>query len=135
MPGVRTVIHPRFRGQTSRQFFPEVVRIEKKVESQAANGELSYTWVPREGVEQVHATVTGVIRLGEEWRNWRNQFVLEQITHMCELDGYYPQIQSDDRLVRESGDILNIQSRHVDSHAMLTRVHARLVSPEAVPGL
>lgn len=136
MPGLRTLAHPRMRGQNQRQFFPETVRIEMKgTVTQAANGQEVITWVPRPGCKFVRATVTGVIRLGEEWRNWRNQFVLEQVTHMCQLDGVYPQIQADDRMVRANGEIHDIQSRHIDSHVTITRLHTRLKSPEAVPGL
>jgi hypothetical protein len=134
MPGIRTPFHPRLLGQTARQFFPEVVRLESPTVTDAPSGSgaRKVAW----NLEmEVRATVTPVVRLGEEWRNFRLPFVFLQITHMIELDGYYPEITNNWRVVEPSGQVHNIQSSMLDSHSKLTRLHTRIMSPTAVEGL
>jgi hypothetical protein len=85
--------------------------------------------------ENVPAAIMAVIRLGEEFRNWRLEMVLEQVTHRIALQGYFPDIRASDRLVTAAGEIHDISARHLDSHSRMTRLNTRLVSPQAVEGV
>jgi hypothetical protein len=133
MPYRRRLTHTRYP-QHLKSFFPSRIRIERIIVTQSASGEES-----PDSFEVVYdnipAAISAVIRLGEEWRNWRLEFVLEQVTHRTMLLGYYPDIKASDRMVTDAGEIHNITGRHLDSHSTLTRLDTRIVSPEAVAGI
>lgn len=114
--------------------YPSRVRIERVTTTQDVAGYENVTaWEVI--YDNVPAAIMAVIRLGEEFRNWRLEVVLEQVTHRIALQGYYPDIQASDRLVTEAGEIHNITARHLDSHSRMTRLNTRLVSPEAIAGV
>jgi len=136
--GTAAIIHhdmlPRLAAEG---FYPSKVTIQRPIRVQSLSGEEEVDhW---ENVyEHVRAAVSVVLRHIEEWRNWRIDFVMEQVTHNIALPGLYPDIQADWRLVVEGTDPLeihNISSRHLDSHVMLTRVMTRVTYPAAEPGL
>lgn len=133
MPYRRRLTHARYP-EHLKAFFPSRIRIERMETTQSASGEETpsgFTVIYKD----VPAAISAVIRLGEEWRNWRLEFVLEQVTHRIMLMGYYPNILASDRLVTEAGEIHNITGRHLDSHSTLTRLDTRIVSPEAIAGI
>jgi len=136
MPATRTVV-PRSHAAALPTFFPNRVRIESPVyTTNPANGEKlidENSW--QVIYDNVPAAVTPVIRLGEEWRNWRLEFPLEQVTHRTELQGYYPLIKAKHRMIDETGTIHNITASHLSSHKRLTRIMSRVVSPEAIEGI
>ena len=136
MPYTRILTHSRYPKHL-KAFFPSRIRIERMITEQSASGELSPDdTTPFEIIyEHIPAAISLVIRLGEEWRNWRLEFVLEQVTHRILLMGYYPDIKASDRLVTETGEIHNITGRHLDSHSTLTRIDTRIVSPAAIEGV
>jgi len=132
MPYNRLKIHPRFVRHHAG-FFPSQVDIQRPLKAQNAAGEEIIS-----GYETVYnnipAAISAIIRLGEEWRNWRLEFVLEQVTHRVMLQGYYPDIKASDRMVTAEGEIHNITARHLHSHSHITRMDTRIVSPTAVEG-
>lgn len=135
MPPTRAILHPRFVTHLPG-FFISRVRIEEAVMVQDArfNEETpsGFTII----YDNVHATITPVTRLGEEWRNWRLEFVLEQVTHRIMLKGLYPDIKATHRLIDiQRDEIHNIVSRHLDSHRHITRMDTRIVQPNAVEGI
>lgn len=135
MPYGRGILHSRFVDALPR-FYPSFIRIERPVMVRNPdNGEEtpgSYTVV----YDRVPASISPVTRLGEEWRNWRLEFVLEQVTHRIMLKGLFPDIKATDRLVDiELDEIHNIVSRHLDSHRHLTRMDTRIVRPQAIEGV
>ena len=114
--------------------FPSRYRIERATVQQDAAGEENITtW--QTVYDNIPCAIMAVIRLGEEFRNWRLEVVLEQVTHRIALQGYYSDILASDRLVTEGGEIHNIAARHLDSHSRMTRLNTRLVSPEAIVGV
>lgn len=133
MPHRRGPLHTR--GLTHlMEKYPSRVRIERVTTTQDVAGYENVTaWEVI--YDNVPAAIMAVIRLGEEFRNWRLEVVLEQVTHRIALQGYYPDIQASDRLVTEAGEIHNITARHLDSHSRMTRLNTRLVSPEAIAGV
>jgi head-tail adaptor len=133
VPHRRGPLH--IRGLTHlNEKYPSRVRIERSVTEQDAAGEMDTTsW--KVIYDNVPAAIMAVIRLGEEFRNWRLEVVLEQVTHRIALQGYYPDVLASDRLVTQSGEIHNITARHLDSHSRMTRLNTRLVSPEAIVGV
>lgn len=134
MPYQRAITHSRYP-TAIRAFFPLLINIERPVYAQSVSGEekpASFTVIHR----HVRAAVSPVIRLGEEWRNWRLDFVLEQMTHRMMLMGYFPDIEATDRIIILSrNEVHNIVGRHVDSHSNLTRIDTRVVHPESVAGV
>lgn len=136
MPMRRNVMHPKMLVRNLASFFPSRVRIEEPIfqsplpasgEAKVVGWNIIYDNVP--------AAVSAVVRLGEEFRNWRLEFPLEQVTHRILLQGYYPKITAKHRLVTDTGEIHDISARHLDSHSNLTRINSRLVSPEAIEGV
>jgi head-tail adaptor len=133
MPHRRGPLHIRGLTHLSEKY-PSRVRIERAVTTQDAAGEMDVTtWTVI--YDNVPAAIMAVIRLGEEFRNWRLEVVLEQVTHRIALQGYYPDVLASDRLVTAGGEIHNITARHLDSHSRMTRLNTRLVSPEAIVGV
>jgi len=135
MPYPRALV-PRAVTQRLPAFFPTRVRIESPVTTKnPANGEMEVTgWGTV--YDDVPAAVSPVIRLGEEWRNWRLEYVYEQVTHRAQLDGYYPDIKASHRMVDvKTGVVHNISAAHASSHLRLTRIMSRVVDPQAVEGL
>lgn len=133
MPAQRLIPHPRMARHLS-SFFPSRVTIERPEFTQVASGEEKVTgYIPV--YENIPAAISPVIRLGEEWRNWRLEFVLEQVTHRVMLQGYYPDIRASDRMVTAAGEIHNITARHLNSHSNMTRMDTRIVHPTAVEGV
>lgn len=133
MPPRREIPHSRL-GVNLNGFFPSRVRIERPIKAQNAAGEeivTGYSIV----YDGIPAAISAVIRLGEEWRNWRLEFVLEQTTHRIMLQGYYPDIRASDRLITQAGEIHNITARHLHSHNHITRMDTRIVSPSAIEGV
>lgn len=134
MPYTRDILHTRFVTHLPG-FFPSVVRIERPEVGQTSSGEEQVTGftVLYAGL---NAAISPVTRLGEEWRNWRLEFVLEQVTHRIMLKGLFSEIKATDRLIDvQTGDIHNIVSRHLDSHRNITRLDTRIVRPQAVEGV
>lgn len=134
MPATRSIVHRRFAAALP-QFFPNRVRIEEpQYTKNTNNGEMEVSgW--KIIYDNIPAAVSPVIRLGEEWRNWRLEFTLEQVTHRSELQGYYPLIKAKHRMIDENGTIHNISASHLSTHRRLTRIMSRVVSPEAVEGI
>lgn len=136
MPRLRPLVHPDLFGRlASEGFYPALVTFESPVRVAQPSGEPLITeWVPVAGLIDIRATVTAVLRLVEEWRNWRLEYVMEQVTHQTSLDGPYPAIDATMRMVLPSGEIHNVVSRHIDSHSSTTRVMSRIFHPTAVEG-
>lgn len=136
MPMRRTKIHPKIFTDNLASFFPSRVRIEEPILADSGTGSGAKTVTGWKVIyDNVPAAISAVIRLGEEFRNWRLEFPLEQVTHRIILQGYYPNIRADHRMVTDGGEIHDITARHLDSHSNLTRLNTRLVSPEAIEGV
>jgi hypothetical protein len=134
MPYARTIHHSRFANHFPR-FFPSRITIERPEFTQNVHGEeLPTAFITI--YSNIPAAISPVIRLGEEWRNWRLEFVLEQITHRSMLQGLFRDIKATDRMIdQETGEIYNIVSRHLDSHRRMTRLDTRQVHPQAIEGI
>lgn len=133
MPHRRDVVHPRMWNHIPERYDSRC-RIERGVVTQSEAGEediISWSVI----YDNIPCAIMAVIRLGEEFRNWRLEVILEQVTHRISLQGYYPNILASDRLITAGGEIHNITARHLDSQSTATRLNTRLVSPEAIIGV
>lgn len=133
MPYRRSVLHPRMVDHIGEQYYPSRVRIERPTYgAQQLSGERPIVWVIVQ--DDIPAAIMAIVRLGEEWRNWRLEFPLEQVTHRISLQGLYPWIDATMRLITDQGEVHNIQARHLDSHNRMTRINTKVFQPEAEAG-